>query len=82
MVKDLLFSWSVFPVRKNVRKLWMVAPLSLLWEIWKKKNKIVFEDAKFPYNRLKLFFVNSLTSWAGLISNMDLSIVRVPLCIL
>ena len=72
MVKDLLFSWSCFLVRKNARKLWMTAPLSLLLAIWKERNKIVFEDAMFSYNRLKLSFVSSLTSWVGLIANVDL----------
>ena len=61
----------LFLVRKHVRKLWKAAPFSLLWAIWKERNKIVFEDATFSHGRLKLSFISSLTSWAGLIPEMD-----------
>ena len=82
LVEDLLRSWARLLVRKNVRILWMTATLSLLWAIWKERNIIVFEDAFFLKNRLKLSFISSLFSWAGLISNVDHSIVSVILCIL
>ena len=73
-VKDLILCWNIFLVRKHARKIWKVAPLSLIWAIWKKKNKIVFDDATFSYDRMKLSFRSSLTSWAGSFPNMDLSI--------
>ena len=81
-VKDLLLGWSSFLIRKNARKPWMAAPLSLLWAIWKERNRIVFEEAFFSPNRLKLSFFSFLISWAGLITNVDHSIVRIILCIL
>ena len=59
-VKDLLLCWSAFPVRKHARKIWKAAPLSLIWQIGKERNKIVFEDATFSYNRLKLSFILAL----------------------
>ena len=49
--------------RKKTRKLWLAAPLSLIWAIWKERNIIVFEDATFSYNRLKLSFITALNSW-------------------
>ena len=39
------------------------APLSYL----KERNYIVFDDVQFSLSRLKSFFVNLLTSWAGIV---------------
>ena len=40
-VKDLLLCWNAFPIRKQVRKIWKVAPLYLIWAIWKEKQNCV-----------------------------------------
>ena len=65
MVKDLLPDWSDIPIKKKARKLWLAAPLSLLWAIWKNRNIIVFEDEVFSSIRPKLYFVKALISWVG-----------------
>ena len=49
--------------------------------------KLMFESpyplrAMFSLNRLKFSFISSLSFWAGLISNVDYSLVRILLCIL
>ena len=77
MVKDVLSDWSGIPMKKKARKLWLAAPLSLLWAIWKKRNIIVFEDKVFSPTRPKLSFVNSLISWVGVVPNVDCSITRI-----
>ena len=68
-------------MEKKARKLWLAAPLSLIWAIWKDRNIIVFEDSTFSYNRLKLSFTTALNFWAGLILDVDYSFVRILLCI-
>ena len=75
-VKELLMSWSYSPLRNKARKLRMAASLSLLCVIWKERNIIVFEDATFFFNRPKMYFITSLNSWAGLIADLDYSLVR------
>ena len=60
----------------------MVASTSLLWAIWKERNRVVFYDTPFSVDRLKLSFISSLSSWVGLISNENFSFVRILLCIL
>ena len=60
----------------------MVASTSLLWTIWKERNRVVFYDTPFSVDRLKLSFISSLSFWAGLIANEDFSFVRILLCIL
>ena len=34
--------------------------LSLIWAIWKERNKVVFEDEIFSPNRLKTSFISAL----------------------
>ena len=76
MVKDLFCTWSQLPIKKNDRKLWWAAPLSICWAIWKERNKIVFEDALFSSSRLKHSIINSLFFWAGIMPDVDASFVK------
>ena len=79
LVKDLLSGWSGFPIRERARKLWLAAPLSLIWAIWKERNRVVLEDGIFSLHRLELSFISALISWAGLIDNVECSFVRILL---
>ena len=81
-VKDLVVEWSCFPISKKVRKVWMAAPLYLIWEIWKERNCVVFEDMPFSYCRLKNSFVSIISSGASLLDVGDDTFVRILLCIL
>ena len=60
----------------------MIASTSLLWAIWKERNRVVFYDTPFSVDRLKLSFISLLSSWARLIANEDFSFIRILLCIL
>ena len=62
LVKDLMMSWTTFPIRKKARKPWKVALSSLFWAIWKEINRVVFYNDIFSPNRLKQSFIMSLTS--------------------
>ena len=74
--------WSFFPIIKKTKKVWKAASLYLLWEIWKERNHIVFEDLPFSYSRLKNSFVSALSSWASILGVGENTIVRIFLCIL
>ena len=53
-----------------------------MWMIWNERNKVVFEDERFSFDRLKSFFLMSFCSWASLLSYMDCSLVRRLFCII
>ena len=64
-------------IKLKAQNLWMVALLSLIRAIWKERNKVVFEDVAFSSNRMTLSFVSMLISWAGLVPNVECSLVRI-----
>ena len=68
--------FSDIPVKKKRRKLWWAAPLASSGQIWKERDRVVFEDAPFSHIRLKHSIISSLLYWAGIIPNVDISFVR------
>lgn len=75
-VQVLIKDWLQLPLGKQEIKLWWAVPLWLLWEIWKERNNIVFQDAIFSYDRLKSSFFKSLYPWMCVYFGLDLSLVR------
>ena len=69
--------WSFFPISKKTKKVWNVAPLCLIWEIWIERNRVVFEDLPFCYSRLKNSFVSAVSSWASIFSVGEDTFVRI-----
>ena len=67
---------------KKARKVWNATPLCLIWEIWKERNRVVFEDMPFSYSRLKNSFFSVISSCAGLLDVGDDTFIRILLFIL
>ena len=74
--RDLLMGWKATPIKKLDRKIWMAAPLYLIWAIWKERNKVVFENAEFSVPRLMNFFVLSIWSWTNIVLMQDFLYMR------
>ena len=72
--------WVRLPLKKKEAKLWWAAPLCLLWAIRIERNKVVFEDMQFSFDRLKSFFLRSFCKWATMIADVNLSFLRGVLC--
>ena len=50
---------------KMRKRAWQMAPLCLLWSVWKERNKLAFGNEEFSLQRLKYSFVYNLWSWVG-----------------
>ena len=44
LVKDLICSGGQIPGRKNGRRLWRAAPLTIFWAVWKERNIIILDN--------------------------------------
>ena len=42
MARDLLMGWKATPIKKPDRKIWLAAPLHLIWASWKERNRVIF----------------------------------------
>ncbi|XP_059066332.1 uncharacterized protein LOC131857651 [Cryptomeria japonica] len=53
-VLDLFSSWKI-PSRRSVfSNLWLVAPSLVIWEIWKERNRRIFQEKEEPMESLLL----------------------------
>ena len=43
-----MMGWSTFPIRKEAKKLWKTALFSLLWAVWKERNRVTFDNLNLP----------------------------------
>ena len=82
LVRELILGWVCLPLKKKETKMWRAAPLCLSWAIWMERNKVVFEDECFSFDRLKSFFSRSLCAWTTMIPDVDSALVRCILCII
>ena len=65
-IKDTLAGWKGPPSRKSLKKVWMAAPLCLLWTVWRERNGVVFEDMVPSTQRMKNSLIFAIWSWAVL----------------
>uniref|UniRef100_A0A5B7ACY1 Reverse transcriptase zinc-binding domain-containing protein n=1 Tax=Davidia involucrata TaxID=16924 RepID=A0A5B7ACY1_DAVIN len=63
-VKGMFFCWEGARIRKDVKPLWRMAPLRLVWSLWGERNRRSFEDKELPLHRLKYNFLCLLHFWA------------------
>lgn len=86
LFSSLVGSWTCpffIPLRftylleKKDAKLWPAAPFCLLSEIWKERNKVVFEDETLYFEKLKSSFLRSFSLWASVSHVSGDSFVRI-----
>ena len=68
-VRDTLSGWCGFNLDKKRRMVWKAAPLCIFWAVWKKRNRIAFDNEEFSIHRLKNSFICNLWLWTKLIVN-------------
>jgi hypothetical protein len=73
-VVDLLVCWRCQRGNRLVKDVWRIAPLCLMWTIWRERNARCFENHEKTYE-LKNMFVKTLLNWAGAFNVSQLSIM-------
>ena len=67
-VCQLLLAWKSASVGRKWKRVWLTAPLCILWTPWKKRNRVAFENEAPSAHTMKSVFLFRLWSWAKLYS--------------
>jgi hypothetical protein len=62
-VLELLNSWGTAIGCDRAKEAWRLAPLSLLWCIWRERNARLFEDVETSMVELRKRLLNTLYIW-------------------
>jgi hypothetical protein len=62
-VVDLLACWISQVGTRLVLVVWRIAPLCLMWTIWRGRNNRCFEDHEKSKDEIKNILVKSLFNW-------------------
>jgi hypothetical protein len=81
-VLDLLACWKGQRGNKVVMEVWRMAPLCLIWTIWKERNARCFEDTELTMAEFSNRFLKLLFQWAGVLNIPQVSNMQqfVELC--
>jgi hypothetical protein len=81
-VLDLLACWKGQRGNKMVMGVWRMAPLCLMWTIWREMNARCFEDKEMAMAELSNGFIQLLFFWAGVLNIPQVSNMQqfVELC--
>lgn len=63
-VEDLLQWWSGISQKAKVKEIWKVAPLAMLWSVWKLRNECVFKEARPDFAELAELVKVRVAVWA------------------
>jgi hypothetical protein len=72
-VIDLLACWRGQLGTRSVLAVWRIAPLCLMWTIWRERNARCFEDHEKSKDELLNLLVKSLFVWTGAFNISSLS---------
>jgi hypothetical protein len=69
-VKDMLGSWRSQKGNRTLIPIWRMAPLCLMWCVWRERNARCFEDCETGLLNLKRKMLQTLFMWRGKIQFM------------
>jgi hypothetical protein len=72
-VIDLLACWKGQRGNKMVLEVWRMAPLCLMWTIWRERNFWCFEDKELTMAEISNRFLTLLFQWAGVLNILQVS---------
>jgi hypothetical protein len=63
LVKDMLGSWRGQKGNRTWLPIWRMAPLCLMWCVWRERNARCFEDCETGLMNLKRMMLQTLFMW-------------------
>jgi hypothetical protein len=69
-VKDMLGSWRGQKGNQTVISIWRMAPLCVMWCVWKERNARYFEDCETNLINLKKLVIQTLFLWRVRLQSM------------
>jgi hypothetical protein len=69
-VKEMLGSWRGQGGNRLLMPIWRIAPLCLMWCLWKERNACSFEDCETDLINLKKLVIQTLFMWRVTIQSM------------
>ncbi|KAG2705295.1 hypothetical protein I3760_05G045600 [Carya illinoinensis] len=63
-VVGALASWTVLRGNNQIKALWKMIPICIMWCVWQERNERMSEDKERSMEELKAFFFRTLCAWA------------------
>ncbi|KAG2686130.1 hypothetical protein I3843_10G155100 [Carya illinoinensis] len=63
-VEATLASWPSIRGRQQIKVMWKMIPICIMWCLWWERNDRTFEDQERSLEELKLLFFRTLCRWA------------------
>ncbi|GMP30792.1 hypothetical protein CsSME_00005300 [Camellia sinensis var. sinensis] len=73
-IEDLLLWWSGGKLKSWVFKMWKIAPLVMLWSVWKMRNECLFKVAQTNFEVLCAKVKVQIAFWTKVNMEVDYSI--------
>ncbi|KAF5452893.1 hypothetical protein F2P56_021410 [Juglans regia] len=78
-VLEVLACWASIHGVRQIKAVWKMIPICIMWCLWQERNERTFEDKERTLEELKMFFFRTLCTWAIAIdfNGMDLHVFLV-----
>ena len=63
-VEELLQWWSSIRHKFQVKEIWKVVPLAMMWSVWKLRNECLFKEANLDFAELTKLVKVRVALWA------------------
>ena len=63
-VVDILACWTFIRGGHQIKEIWKMIPICIMWCLWQERNERTFEDKERSMEELKIFFFRTLCTWA------------------
>ncbi|XP_040992740.1 uncharacterized protein LOC121239540 [Juglans microcarpa x Juglans regia] len=74
IVVELLACWVMPDGAPQIKAVWKMVPICIMWCIWRERNERTFEDKELTLEGLRIFFYRTLLLWASAVDFNGLTV--------